>query len=127
MFLVCGFLWVFVPEVLFVSHVPGCGVTDRRASVLWLQQHGIIPEVWEHLVQAHRLEELLRFFENLKLSPVLKVKFTIFGGFYFSNWYFFNILITAVAIIHFNNTEYRKLYCTWLTMAWLTSISGLLG
>lgn len=65
----CGFI---LPKILSVSHVPGCGVTDHLASIVRLHQHGVIPEVREHLVKTHRLEELLCFLEKPNLIPTLK-------------------------------------------------------
>lgn len=70
---VCGFL---LPKILPVPHVPGCGVADHLASVIGLHQHGLFPEVWQHLVKIHRHKELLCFQEKLSLIPALKLKLT---------------------------------------------------
>lgn len=65
-----------LPKVLPVPHVPGCGVADHLASIIRLHQHGVFPEVRQHLVKVHRHEELLCFQEKPSLIPALKLKLT---------------------------------------------------
>lgn len=86
---VCVSAYTFVlPEVLSVSHVPGCGVTHHPASIIRLHKHGVVPEVIKHLHKTHRFKEFLCFFEQSNFRPVLKIKGT-FGGRKFNSVFLF--------------------------------------
>lgn len=123
-------LWIFLPKVLSVPHVPGGGVTDHLASVVRLHQHGVVPEVVKHPVQTHRHEEPLCFFKKSPLTPALEIdigKLFHFQQRVVKSYTYTYMFLPYLSLNTDKTTKAAELCDTFSTIDLLTSISVFSG